>query len=128
MSGFHGSRRKASGAPKKLSIRPLRSTFPPPVLFSSPSLPFVSQLALTWSYDIYFGALDAGQPTLPQNFDEKSWEQLSSALKAIFHREGIHFSLEELYQVSNGFIISCLSACTIIIIHVEMLMGWCEYV
>lgn len=41
---------------------------------------------------------DAVKPTLPDNYQEKTWEKLQKAVVAIQTSKSIEYSLEELYQ------------------------------
>lgn len=39
------------------------------------------------------------KPNLPENFEEESWNRLHAAIKALYQKESIGYSREELYQL-----------------------------
>lgn len=41
------------------------------------------------------------KPTLPENFEDETWQKLRQAIHAIYEKQAITSSLEELYKVNN---------------------------
>jgi cullin-4 len=46
------------------------------------------------------------KPTLPDNFEEETWQKLRAAIHAIHEKQPIATSLEELYKVPFSFLCS----------------------
>jgi hypothetical protein len=43
------------------------------------------------------------KPTLPENFEEETWQKLRAAIHAIHNKQPVATSLEELYKVRHNF-------------------------
>ncbi|KAF3565036.1 hypothetical protein DY000_02013497 [Brassica cretica] len=46
--------------------------------------------------------LNKAKPTLPTNFEDTTWDNLQSAIRAIFLKKPFSFDLERLYQKTNS--------------------------
>lgn len=53
---------------------------------------------LPYVFQLVFHFIIAVKPTLPDNYQEKTWEKLQKAVVAIQTSKSIEYSLEELYQ------------------------------
>ena len=64
------------------------------VEFTVDFLILISDNAVLWNVCIC-----EAKPSLPTNFEDTTWENLQSAIRAIFLKQPFPFDLERLYQV-----------------------------
>ena len=57
----------------------------------------------------YCGA--TAKVTLPENFEDTTWEKLKLAVEAVHRKKAVNSSLEELYRVRLPFHCSVRSSC-----------------
>ena len=60
------------------------------------------------------------KPTLPTNFEDTTWDNLQSAIRAIFLKKPFSFDLERLYQVPNFPIFLSLFGFFLFVLYVKL--------